>query len=99
MTIKRFAIIVGAALLATSTLAAPARASSALAYICDSGGVRDDGYGALTLHGGPCLGPWFGASNAEVLLKSGPDAGTYFCKGIGAFGPQTYVLGLTCHRR
>lgn len=98
MTIKRFATIVGAALLATSTLAAPAQALPPPSFTCEGGAAPEDGYGALRVHGVPCSGPWTGAANAEVTLESGPDTGTYFCKFVFFFTLRNSVLGATCHR-
>ncbi|MFI6497835.1 hypothetical protein [Nonomuraea typhae] len=94
MTIKRSAAIVGAALLATSTLAAPAQAIPQLAYSCDDGVVRP-AYGSLHVGGNACSGSLTGVvSNAQVTLESGPDAGTYFC---GFVIVATYGGGISAY--
>ncbi|MFE0154380.1 hypothetical protein ACFWY5_45060 [Nonomuraea sp. NPDC059007] len=96
--VKRFATILGAMLLATSTLAVPAQALPPPTFTCESGGVREDGFGALRVHGSTCGGIWTGAADAEVVLKSGPDAGKYFCEFVFFFTTSSGVLGMTCHR-
>ncbi|WP_157245392.1 hypothetical protein [Nonomuraea typhae] len=97
MTVKCFATIVGAVLLATSTLAAPAQALASPAVTCERGGVADDGYGVLRLAGSPCSGLPGRVSSVEVLLKSGPDAGTYFCNFVFV-SMYNAVIGLGCRR-
>ncbi|MFI7416569.1 hypothetical protein [Nonomuraea sp. NPDC049684] len=98
MTIKRFATIMGAALLAVSSLAAPAQAATGH-YSCDTGNVLDEptAPGSLHVNGEPCYGAPSGGIDAIVIIKSGQGTGTYLCDLVLTY-PRGNLGGFYCQR-
>ncbi|NRQ32209.1 hypothetical protein HII36_10225 [Nonomuraea sp. NN258] len=77
MTIKRFATVLGAAVLACATLAAPARADGS--HECFSGARTPDG-DHLKLSGWGCAGS--GYYQVTVLIRVGDAKGVYSCMSV-----------------
>ncbi|NRQ38498.1 hypothetical protein HII36_42730 [Nonomuraea sp. NN258] len=96
MTIQRLATIVGAALLALLTPAAPAHADGRSAdgrYDCGRGHLVDYG-DYYNLSGWNCLGS--GSSQVTVRIFFGDAQGTHFCESVFSWPGRQNLAGGRC---